>query len=149
MSILSHLSRVLFSLWQQRHISGPQRKFVLHLLQLWPAVSGRYNAFHLSPWSHYHEQTIRRHLAKAFPWARFYAALLQETLPTKHELILAKDARFIRKSGKGAPGLGHFYNGCAQRVEKGLELSLISAVDLPHNTPYAPGQTHYKRAIGV
>ena len=100
-------------------------------------MRGRYNSTNLSRYSPYHEQSIRRHLTQAFPWARFNAALLQGVLPQTHELMLAQDASFIPKCGSHTTGLGHFYNGCAQRVEKGLELSLISVVDLTQNTAYA------------
>jgi len=51
--------------------------------------------------------------------------------------MLAQDASFVPKSGRHTPGLGWFYNGLAGRCEKGLELSLVSVVDLTHNTAYA------------
>lgn len=51
--------------------------------------------------------------------------------------MLALDASFVPKSGRSTQGLGRFYNGCSQRVEKGLELSLLAVVDLSRNTAYA------------
>ena len=137
MFILPQLSSLLFCLWQQRLISGPQEKLVLHLLQLWPAIRGRYNLTNLSRYSSYHEQSFRRHFAKAFPWATLNTALIQSAVAPDHELMLAQDASFVRKSGKKTQGLGHFYNGCSGRAERGLELSLVSVVDLTQNTAYA------------
>ncbi len=137
MSILPQLTSVLSSLWQRHLISGPQEKFVLHLLLLWAAVRGRHNVLNLSRYSPYHEQSFRRHFAKEFAWGAFNAALLQTLVAPSHELMLAQDASFVRKSGKKTAGLGTFYNGCAGRPERGLELSLVSVVDLTQNSAYA------------
>ena len=43
----------------------------------------------------------------------------------------------MTKSGKLTDGLGMFWRGCTGRTEKGLELSLLSVVDLKSNTAYA------------
>ena len=39
------------------------------------------------------------------------------------------DCSFIRKSGKATCGRDWYWNGCANRVEPGLEVSLIGVVD--------------------
>jgi hypothetical protein len=46
------------------------------------------------------------------------------------ELVSAHDASFIPKSGKQTFGLGHFFNGCASRAERGLEISTLAVVDV-------------------
>jgi hypothetical protein len=46
------------------------------------------------------------------------------------ELISAHEASFISKSGKQTFGLGHFFNGCASRAERGLEISTLAVVDV-------------------
>ncbi len=144
MSILPQLHCVLSSLYRRRLISGPQQKFVWHLLLLWPGVRGRYNLLNLSRYSWYHEHSFRRHFAREFAWGAFNSALIQALVPQTHELMLAQDASFVRKSGKKTCGLGRFYNGCAQRPERGLELSLVSVVDLTQNTAYA---LHAKQSL--
>ena len=53
------------------------------------------------------------------------------------EWIAALDASFIRKSGNKTEGLGVFYNGCAGKAERGLEISLLSLINLTSNTAYA------------
>lgn len=49
----------------------------------------------------------------------------------------AQDASFSRKSGKKTFGLDKFWNGTHSRSEKGLEVSLISIVDLKLNQSFA------------
>ena len=45
-------------------------------------------------------------------------------------MISAQDASFIPKSGKQTFGLGHFFNGCTSRAERGLEISTLAVVDV-------------------
>ena len=131
------MSIVAQILSQMSGLSGPQRKMLAHLLSLWPCVRGRFNFLNLSRYSSCCERTLRRHFAASFDWGAFNAQLLQASVPAEHELMLAQDASFVPKSGRHTPGLGWFYNGLAGRTEKGLELSLVSVVDLTHNTAYA------------
>ena len=51
-------------------------------------------------------------------------------LDPRAELVSAHDASFIPKSGKQTFGLGHFFNGCASRAERGLEISTLAVVDV-------------------
>ena len=45
-------------------------------------------------------------------------------------MIAVMDCSFIAKSGKKTFGLDQFYNGSHNRVEKGLEVSLVAVVDV-------------------
>ena len=46
------------------------------------------------------------------------------------------DASFMCKSGHHTEGLAKFWHGAISKAEKGLELSLISVVDMHSNTAY-------------
>ena len=122
---------------QMSDLSLPQRKLLSHLLSLWPCVQGRFNFLNLSRYSSYCERTLRRHFAAPFDWGAFNARWISRCVPASHHLILAYDHSFIAKSGKQTPGLSWFYNGCAGRTEKGLELALVAVVDLDKQTAYA------------
>jgi hypothetical protein len=52
------------------------------------------------------------------------------------ELVSAHDASFIPKSGKQTFGLGHFFNSCASRAERGLEISALAVVDVTHRCAF-------------
>nr|WP_199298578.1 transposase [Leptolyngbya sp. FACHB-17] len=47
------------------------------------------------------------------------------------------DCSFVTKSGKLTFGLDAFWNGCASRVETGLEVSVVGAVDVETEQGYA------------
>lgn len=118
-------------------ISVPTQKFVRELLTTWLTVRGRFNFVNLSRYSACCERTLRRGFARGLRWGEFNSRLLTIIIPVQHELIAALDASFVKKSGQRTAGLGFFFNGCAGRVEKGLELSLLSIVDVTANTAYA------------
>jgi len=106
------------------------------LFSLWLCVRGRLNFTNLSRYSCFHERTFRRGFSKDFDWLEFNCRLLTIMIPPRHQLMAAMDASFIPKSGKNTPGLGWFFNGCASRVEKGLEASTVALVDVTNNTAY-------------
>lgn len=72
-----------------------------------------------------------------FPWLAYHAQVLRRAVPVTHELSAAQAATFIPKSGKQTPGLGKFYNGCAGRAERGLEISALGVIDLTQKGAYA------------
>jgi hypothetical protein len=118
-------------------VSCPTQKFVQEVLTTWLTVRGRFNFANLSRYSSWHERTFRRGFARGFSWGEFNQRLLTTIVPVQHELIAALDTSFVKKSGKHTAGLGMFFNGCAGRVEKGLELSLLSLIDVTAQTGYA------------
>ena len=67
--------------------------------------------------------------------------LIEQGSSVEHERIAAIDATFVPKSGKKTAGLGHFYNGCHGKSERGLEWSVLSIIDLNQNTAYALNAT--------
>ena len=52
-------------------------------------------------------------------------------------LAVALDASFIGKSGNHTAGLDKFWNGTAQRAEKGLEVSLRALIDSEQKRTFA------------
>jgi hypothetical protein len=54
--------------------------------------------------------------------------LIKASKEEKEVLIAAQDSTFVSKSGKKTPGLDYFWNGCAGKPEKGLEVDVIAAV---------------------
>lgn len=59
--------------------------------------------------------------------------MISTTIDNGDVLIAAQDSSFISKSGKSTHGIDYFWNGCAGKSEKGLELDVISVVKLGAN----------------
>ena len=127
---------VTATLNQLSAISKPQRKFVAALLTTILALRGRVNYRNLARYGKYSERTYARQFESPFPWLEYHAKMIRSTLPTTHELIAAQDASFIPKSGQQTFGLGQFYNGCASRPERGLEISALAVVDVRQKGAY-------------
>lgn len=117
-------------------LAKPQRNFIAALLATILALGGRVNYRNLARYGTYSERTYSRQFQSSFPWLEFHAKTIEAAVPTAHELIAAQDASFIPKSGKKTYGLGKFYNGCASRPERGLEISALAVVDVTQKGAY-------------
>ncbi|MGH9942172.1 MAG: transposase [Pyrinomonadaceae bacterium] len=93
-------------------------------------MRGRVNFRNLARYCDYSERTISRQFRADFDWSDFHQRVMNTALDPRSELISAQDASFIPKSGKRTFGLGHFFNGCAGRAERGLEVSTLAVVDV-------------------
>jgi DDE superfamily endonuclease len=117
-------------LQQMPALSQPQRKFLDTLFATILAVRGRVNFRNLSRYCDYSERTISRQFRASFDWPDFHQRVMEAALDPRSALISAQDASFIPKSGKQTFGLGHFFNGCTSRAERGLEISTLAVVDV-------------------
>jgi hypothetical protein len=115
---------------QMPGLGQSQRKFLATLFVTILVLRGRVNFRNLSRYCHYSERTITRQFRKPFDWPDFHQRVLMTALDPRSELISAHDASFLPKSGKQTFGLGHFFNGCASRAERGLEMSTLAVVDV-------------------
>jgi DDE superfamily endonuclease len=108
----------------------PQRKFLATLFVTILVLRGRVNFRNLSRYCDYSERTIARQFRESFDWPDFHQRVLMTAVDPRSELVSAHDASFIPKSGQQTFGLGHFFNGCASRAERGLEISTLAVVDV-------------------
>ncbi|MEO6726811.1 MAG: transposase, partial [Blastocatellia bacterium] len=117
-------------------LAKPQRKFLVALIATILALRGRINYRNLARYGDYAERTYSRQFQQSFPWLEYHAKVIQAAVRSSHELIVAQDASFIPKSGKKTYGLDRFYNGCAGRPERGLEISALAVVDVTQKGVY-------------
>jgi len=117
-------------LQQMPAVRQPQRKFLAVLFATILALRGRVNFRNLSRYCEYSERTMARQFRAAFAWPDFHQRVITAALDPRSDLISAQDASFLPKSGKQTFGLGHFFNGCAHRAERGLEISTLAVVDV-------------------
>ena len=115
---------------QMPGLGQPQRKFLATLFVTILVLRGRVTFRNLSRYCDYSERTIARQFREPFDWPDFHQRVLRTALDSRSELVSAHDASFILKSGKQTFGLGHFFNGCTNRAERGLEISPLAVVDV-------------------
>jgi Transposase DDE domain len=108
----------------------PQRKFLATWFVTILVLRGRVHFRNLSRYCDDSERTIARQFREPFDWPAFHQRVLMTALDPRSEVVSAHDASFIPKSGKQTFGLGHFFNGCASRAERGLEISTLAVVDV-------------------
>jgi hypothetical protein len=109
------------------------------------------NFSNLSRYSNLSERTYRRQFAESFDFTSFNAVLIEEAISPKSRKIAAMDCSFITKSGKQSYGVDYYYNGSANKSEKGQEISVISIVDVDNHQGYTLSvqQTAAKEAFAV
>jgi hypothetical protein len=109
------------------------------LLTLLPTillVCGKVNFTNLSRYSDLSEKTYRRHYGQSFGFVEFNHHIIAQAIPAMAESVAAIDCSFVPKSGKATYGVDWFYNGSASRSEKGLEISVISVIDVTSHRGY-------------
>lgn len=100
-------------------------------------VCGNVNFTNLSRYSDLNEKTYRRHFAEEFAFTQFNVELVQMARTAGCQLLAVMDCSFIPKSGKATVGIDRFWDGCANRVEKGLEISVVGLVEVETEAAYA------------
>lgn len=124
MTVVTHILNQMHGLRQ------PQRKFVCALFATIFCLRGRVNFRNLARYSTYSERTFHRQFRQPFAFPEFNRLAINHAVSPTATLVVAQDATFLPKSGKRTYGLDSFFNGCAHRVERGLEASTIAIVDL-------------------
>jgi hypothetical protein len=100
-------------------------------------VCGKVNFTNLSRYSDWNERTYRRQYQQAFEFAAFNQAVIGRVNGAGAAKLAVMDCSFVAKSGKATFGLDWFWNGCASRVETGLEISVVGVVDVETEQGYA------------
>lgn len=100
-------------------------------------MCGKVNFTNLSRYSDLSERTYRRQYQQDLEFAALNRALIGRASRTGAALLAVMDCSFVAKSGKATFGLDAFWNGCASRVETGLEVSVVGVVDVETEQGYA------------
>jgi hypothetical protein len=124
-------------LQQMSGISQAQKKFMVILFHTILLAYGKVNFTNLGRYSSLSEKTYRRHFFKDFNFSEFHQYFLRKALNHERTIIAVIDCSFIKKSGKKTEGKASFYNGLSGRPEEGLEISVISVVEVETHLSYS------------
>ncbi len=113
-----------------------QFNFLLLLFETILGMHGRVTFEGLSRNSDSSERRFRRWFKKPFDFVGFNLKALARAQRPESEYIAAYDPSFISKAGKKTYGIGYYWNGTASKAQRGLEIGLISLVDVYCNTAY-------------
>jgi len=122
---------------EMNNVSKPQKKFFVILLKTIVCIYGKINFRTLSRYSGLTEKTFRRWFKTAFDFAGLNSLAISKVIKPGSESIAAFDQSFDYKAGKKTWGKDYFWNGCASRAERGLELVLCGIIDLGTKAAYA------------
>ena len=115
-----------------------QQDFLLELFELIFSIQGRVNYSNLARYSKYNESTFRRNFKKLFDWLNFNLQIMYLAgLRLTDQVIAVIDCSYLPKAGKKTFGLDYFFSGTAGRNKKGLEISLLSLIDVVREKAWA------------
>ena len=113
-----------------KSINKKQRDFFTILIQGLIGVAGNRTFRNLARYMQITEHTFSRQMSKTFDFIDLNTELIKTSKKDADELIAAHDASFVPKSGNLTHGVDYFWNGCASKAEKGLELDVIAVVKI-------------------
>ena len=111
-------------------LGQPQRQLLATLCGTILVLRGRVNFRTLRRYGDYAARTIARQCREPLAWPDVPQRVLMTALAPPAELGAAPDASFIPKRGQQPCGLGHCFNGCASRAERGLALATLAVVEV-------------------
>lgn len=109
-------------------INKSQKDFFVILVQGLIGIAGKRTFRNLARYMQMAEHTFSRQMEKAFDFIGLNTEMIKATRSEGDVLIAAQDASFVPKSGKETHGLDYYWNGCASKSEKGLEIDVIAVV---------------------
>lgn len=133
---MKSIKKILDSIFVRINVTHKwQRDFLIELFELIFSKQGRINYTNLARFSKYNESTFRRNFKKFFNWLNFNLEIMRLagfgiSFLTSHQVIAAIDCSYIPKAGKRTFGVDYFFSGCAGRTKKGLEVSLLSLINV-------------------
>jgi len=117
-------------------LSKPQRTFLHRLVKTLCLNTGRATHLQLARQDGPSPRALARWAHASFSFPRIFLTFLQQEGILDHPLALVMDASFLPKSGKKTWGKGRFWNGCANRVAAGREISIVGLLDLQEQTAW-------------
>jgi hypothetical protein len=111
-----------------KSINKKQHDFFVILIQGLIGINGKRTFRNLARYMQMAEHTFARQMSKVFDFMGLNVELIKTTKQADEVTIAAHDATFIPKSGNSTDGLDYFWNGCAGKAEKGLELDVVGVV---------------------
>lgn len=113
-----------------KSINKKQRDFFAILVQGLIGITGKRTFRNLARYMQMAEHTFARQMSKVFDFIGLNVELIKMAKQADEVIIAVQDSTFIPKSGDATDGLDYFWNGCAGKAEKGLELDVIGIVKI-------------------
>lgn len=107
-----------------------QAKFYLELGTTWLSLKGRYTFENLSRQGNMSSESYRSNF---FNFKTFNRHLFEFI---GLEKVWVFDPSFLSKSGTKTYGIGYFWSGCAQKVNRGMEIAGLAVIDVKNHTAF-------------
>jgi hypothetical protein len=120
---------------QMKSFSKSRKEFLTHMLRLFLSISGKINFLQIARHSTcYVESTARLQFEQYVDFATLNGQYILQK--GSGHYIIAFDLSYLPKSGKATSGVGKYWSGAAQDTLWGLEVGLLSVIDVDNHTAF-------------
>ena len=113
-----------------KSINKKQRDFFVILVQGLIGIVGKRTFRNVARYMQITEHTFSRQMSKVFDFIGLNIELIKTSKKDNDVVIAVQDASFVPKSGDSTHGIDYYWNGCASKAEKGLEIDVIGVVKI-------------------
>ena len=120
---------------QVQELTKSQHDFLGYILGMFLSIKTRINFLQCARHSdEYNEKSCRLQFERYVDFVAINSAYIQQKGSGRY--IIAYDLSYIRKSGKSTAGTGKYWSGAAQKALWGLEVGLLSVIDIGNHTAF-------------
>lgn len=111
------------------------KEFLVHMIGIFMSIQSRINFLQIARYSTiYGEQACRNQFERYVDFASINSDYIKANGSGCY--IATFDLTYLRKAGKATQGVGKYWSSVAQKACWGLEMGLLSVIDLHHHTAY-------------
>ena len=120
---------------QVEELTKSQHDFLGYILGMFLSIKTRINFLQCARHSDaYTEKSCRLQFERYVDFVAINSAYIQQKGSGRY--VIAYDLSYVRKSGKSTAGVGKYWSGASQKALWGLEVGLLSVIDIDNHTAF-------------
>lgn len=129
------LSSIKTIIAKVKGLTKSQHNFLYYILGMFLSIKTRINFLQCARHSdEYNEKSCRLQFEQYVDFVAINAEYIKQNGSGRY--VIAYDLSYLKKSGKATSGAGKYWSGCAQKALWGLEVGLLSVIDIGNHTAY-------------
>jgi hypothetical protein len=114
-------------------LTKSQYDFLNYILGMFLSIRTRINFLQFARHSdEYNEKSCRSQFEQYVDFVAINSEYIKQKGSGRY--VIAYDLSYLKKSGKSTSGTGKYWSGCAQKALWGLEIGLVSVIDIGNHT---------------
>ena len=129
------LSSIKTIITRVKELTKSQYDFLFYILGMFLSIKTRINFLQCARHSNeYSEKSCRSQFEQYVDFVAINSEYIRQKGSGRY--VIAYDLSYLKKSGKPTAGTGKYWSGCAQKALWGLEVGLVSVIDIGNHTAF-------------